>query len=219
MSGTIYSATAGIRKSFGARAPITRTVSSNALIYRGVTGAFIAGNSGTKYPGTAANDATVGTQAWVNVSNALTDDGSVSRSDMFSGAQQFTQYLKLTNFGFSIPAGASILGVSASIDRASSVANNLVSDQVVSLVKGGTVSGDNKAVGTNWTTTFSVATYGGAADMWGLTLTADDVNASTFGIVLQAVKSSLFDSANVDTISLTVYYQTPEARSFRTVKI
>lgn len=53
----------------------------------------------------------------------------------------------------------------------------------VKLVKGGTISGNEKATGAV-TTTDAYYTFGGAADLWGVTLTDTDVNASTFGVVV-----------------------------------
>jgi hypothetical protein len=53
----------------------------------------------------------------------------------------------------------------------------------VRLVKGGVISGDNKATG-SITTSDAYYSFGGAADKWGLTLTESDVEASTFGVVV-----------------------------------
>lgn len=62
-----------------------------------------------------------------------------------------------------------------------------VRDVNVKLVKGGTVSGDNKAdTGTDWPSSDTDKTYGGAADLWGVTLTESDVEASDFGVVINA---------------------------------
>ena len=48
----------------------------------------------------------------------------------------------------------------------------------------GSVIGSNKATG-QWSATGETTyTWGGAADLWGLTLTPAQVNAATFGIAL-----------------------------------
>lgn len=57
----------------------------------------------TKSPGTLADDAAVGTVAWSNPSNAASSNDSYATA---SGAGGTTHYLKATNFGFAIPAGA-----------------------------------------------------------------------------------------------------------------
>lgn len=122
-----------------------------------------------------------------------------------------TQNLTLTNFGFSVPQNATICGVVAVIKKKAANVNVLstVTDNSVKLVKGGTVSGNNKALVGNWTTTNTSFTYGGDADTWGLSLTPSDVNASGFGVAFSANISgtiSLIPSAQIDNIQLTVYY-------------
>jgi len=80
----------------------------------------------------------------------------------------------------------------------------VVADNIVKLVKGGSVVGTSQAVGTAWGTTDATISYGGAASLWGTTLTAAEVNAADFGIVLSATVTS--GLARVDAITLTVYY-------------
>lgn len=122
-----------------------------------------------------------------------------------------TQNLTLTNFGFSVPSNATICGVVAVVKKKAANVNALstVFDNSVKLVKAGVVGGNNKALVGNWTTTNTAFTYGGDADLWGLTLTPADVNASNFGVAFSANISgtiSLIPSAQIDNIQLTVYY-------------
>lgn len=78
-------------------------------------------------------------------------------------------------------------------------------DNIVKLVKAGSVVGDNKAdTSTAWPATAGDAEYGGQNDLWGTTLTAAQVNASDFGIVLSATVNA--GTAYVDHIELTIYY-------------
>jgi len=55
-----------------------------------------------------------------------------------------------------------------------------VTDDTVRLFVGGVPVGDDKALGTTFTT--GVRTYGGVADLWGLTPTPAQINAVNFGI-------------------------------------
>ncbi len=113
-----------------------------------------------------------------------------------------------------MPSGATINGVTVSVERKAT--NNEGSllyarDSVLKLVKCGAVSGDNKAATTtNWPTSDASASYGGAADLWGLTLTDSDVNASDFGCVISATYKGApmksFCSPYVDHITITVTY-------------
>ena len=77
---------------------------------------------------------------------------------------------------------------------------------MVSLIKGGAVTGSNyAATGTNWPTTMTSAGYGGTSDLWGATWTPDDINASNFGVALSAHDTSTTArTASVDYIQVTV---------------
>jgi len=158
-------------------------------------------SSATALPGTAANDAAVGSVAWVSPSSALADDGATADATLTFGVQ--SQYLKLTNFGFSIPAGATVVGIVVSLDLVNS--SGLFSGTILRLVVGGSVSGNDYGSSVDWITLDEV---GGAADNWGLSLTGADVNASNFGIVLSTIGNSGRGSAvaRVDYASITVYY-------------
>lgn len=165
--------------------------------------------AGPNSPGTLADDAAVGAVAWSNPGNAASSNDAYAVFST-SGVQQ-AHYLKATNCGFSIPAGATIDGVTVSIERKAQHNSALrkVVDSVVRLVVGGTVSGDNKAnTGTAWPTGDGSASYGGAADKWGLTPSAADVNGSDFGMVLSATSSGSngTTSGSVDHITITVTY-------------
>lgn len=84
-----------------------------------------------------------------------------------------------------------------------------VRDATVKLVKGGTVTGDDKAdTSTDWPLSESAVDYGSAVDMWGTTLTADDVNADDFGFVLSATVSP--ESRAIGQYAeMTIYYSVP----------
>lgn len=59
----------------------------------------------------------------------------------------------------------------------------------VKLIKGGTITGNDKG-GASMPTTEAFVSYGGATDLWGVTLTSTDVNDSTFGFTF-AMQGSL----------------------------
>ena len=97
-----------------------------------------------------------------------------------------THYLTATNYNFNIPADAQINGIIVTINRSSSGNTSpYVRDNVVSLIKGGTITGSNRAKTTDWPTTMTSVDYGNIIDTWGLTgLTASDINSSNFGVAL-----------------------------------
>lgn len=170
--------------------------------------------AGPNSPGTLANDSGVGSGAWSTPSNASASDNT--RTSQTNNGQ--SNGLKATNFGFSIPVGATIDGIVAEIEHsanssASGGAGNRIMDQTVRLVKGGSQAGSDYAkTGTinRWPVTASeaYATYGGATDLWGTTWTVSDINASNFGIEMTCVGNNQDGSeiGYVDHIRITIYY-------------
>lgn len=64
-------------------------------------------------------------------------------------------------------------------------------DSTVKLVKGGTVSGNNNSTGAAIPASPSgTRTFGSGADLWGLTLTPADINASNFGVVYSSTSNT-----------------------------
>ncbi len=66
--------------------------------------------------------------------------------------------------------------------------NSFVSlDNSIKLVKNGVISGNEKSVGAALSSpAYTLNTYGGETDTWGLSLTPADINASDFGVVYSA---------------------------------
>ena len=177
-------------------------------------------STGATYAGTGANITGVGNYSWSNPERILADDNSVASVDVRSG--RTTNYLRGTNFGFSIPAGATINGIVVSIGRYSEGGTgDRITDYIVRLVKGGTITGNNKAnAGVNWPTNEAVATYGSSTDLWNETWLPSDINASNFGVVLSVGNTNSWNyrMAYVDYIRITVTYTTlPELTSWYTV--
>lgn len=163
--------------------------------------------AGPSAGGTFADDSGVGTVAWGTPGNALASDNVYATATLGSGV--ISHYLKVTNFGFAVPAGATINGITARIERKS--AGGAHTDSRVRLVRAGVIETADKATGTAWPTSDGVATYGSAADLWSAAWAVADVNSSGFGLVVAAVGSSAINTlASVDFMSLQVDY-TPAA--------
>ena len=103
--------------------------------------------AGPNYSGTVINDASAGSTAWINPSNAQ--------------GNQTTVY------------------------AAADMTNSGSVETTIKLIKGGTISGNNKSTGATIPTTLTTVNYGGTSDLWGLTFSVSDVNASNFGVVFQ----------------------------------
>lgn len=158
-------------------------------------------------PQTAADDSAVGTVAWSNPDNAKTTNDTYATATLTGDV--ISHYLKLTNWGFTLPTDAVIKGISVSIERKpTNTAGQSVKDSTIKLVKGGTVSGDNKANTSDWSTTEAYNNYGSTIDLWGLSWAYSDINATDFGVVISVASGSTASGgiANIDHVKITVYY-------------
>jgi hypothetical protein len=164
--------------------------------------------------GTQDNEASVGTIAWFLAGGDVFSSNNDYAAATLDPTEQ-SQYLIAQTFGFSIPTGATILGIVVKFERSASVDGvdyPEIKDVSIRLVKGGVISGDNKAdLVTAWGTADSITPYGatsGVDGLWGLTWTASDINSSTFGVVMSvAAGAGLYTVvANVDHITIEVYY-------------
>jgi hypothetical protein len=168
---------------------------------------------------TGANKATVGTLAWTGTGNTATLNGSYATAEQLVSTlgTVTTEYLAVSNLGFSIPATNTICGISATIYRANTSLISLggsVSDNSVRLTTAGALTGSDEASGTNWpNTTITAANYGGSLDLWGTTVLPTDINNAGFGIAVSAnIKTTslgVIPIAAIDQITLTVYSQPP----------
>ena len=155
-------------------------------------------------PGTIVSDSSFGDVAWVSPGNASASDDA--RATVTLGIiVPNSEYLKSTNFGFTIPAGATINGIVVEIERSTPIAGQ-VTDGRVRIVKGGTIGATDRSGGT-WPSTDAYASYGSSSDLWGETWTSTDINSSLFGTALVAAwVSASAPVAQVDHVRITVHY-------------
>jgi len=161
-------------------------------------------DTGWKSPGTVVNDDSVGGRSWVNPDNAKVEDDNSS----YIIEPEFTQYLKATNFGFSVPSGATIDGIEVGVKRKSATGDYFIRDYSVKLVKsdgGFSVANRANTDYEQWSTTLTYAFYGGSSDLWGESWTSSDINNSNFGIAF-SVEGSDDPRLEVDHIQIKVYY-------------
>ena len=154
-----------------------------------------------------------GTVAWKTPINAISSGGGNATADLNGPGVKISQYLTTTNYNFSsIPNNAIIVGITVAIGRfESGIGNgNDVKDVGLYLLKAGGIIGNNYAdVATEWPkTTLTTATYGGTSDLWGTTWTVAEIQASSFGVSLNA-SSENDRTASVDYIQISVTYALP----------
>lgn len=175
-------------------------------------------SEGPNSGGTFSNDSAVGVYSWGSAGNAANSDDAYALASTPPFSSGDSNYLKVTNFGFSIPSGATIDGIEVGVEKtgSGSGAANVV-DNIVKLVKGGSVVGDDKSDGTTqWNNGYTyvdyTATYGGSSDLWGESWTDSDINSSDFGMVISAALTGISGGgviARIDHVKITVYYTEP----------
>jgi hypothetical protein len=190
---------------------VTSLTTTGVSICAGDSGLLTAsGTCGSNSPVTTdATNAGKGTTSggekkWDDLKFLESDDDKYTDTEIKK--KDSSENLSATNYGFSIPANATINGVQVIIGRKAERLNSL-SDSKVYLRIGGIATGINKASNTKWTKDETAANYGSAADLWGTALTPAIINAADFGVVLDVNNSDKEDTrAYVDYIQIKVSY-------------
>ncbi len=194
---------------------LTVAVALAAVLMAAIPAPVTASTAGPRIAGTGTDAPGPGGYEWANPGNITADDTSYATCTLPHGGlfgYYRSHYLQGTNFGFDLPSGSSIKGITATIARMSSGGGSNTRDDVVRLIKGGSVAGNDKAVNVNWPDmVIQEASYGGASDLWGLAWTAEDINASNFGLALAVRNASWLYSYTgyVDYMRVTVTYTLP----------
>src|SRR3989338_3761743 len=174
--------------------------------------------------GTGANATGIGTEAWTTPEEITVtgggDDGVYAEAAL--AKSEISNYLKGTNFGFSIPDGSTIQGIKVEVDRkeGNTAAAGGVIDNTVQLIdETGTIRTTvNKAdTATFWPTTDGTVIYGGTSDLWGEAAgfwTTTKINDLDFGVAFVSENKKVSgggaaESAHVDFIRITVTYGPP----------
>lgn len=170
-------------------------------------------SQGPNNPGTASVDSSVGTRNWTSPNNVFSSNNIMATAGAPPGTTSHTSYyIIITNFGFTIPSGATITGIIVEIERKAIIAGaGTCKDNRLRIIKGGSIQTTDLAdTGTIWPTTDTYKTYGSSSELWGTTWTDTDINSSTFGVVISAslrgLPGKFFSYAYVDHIRITVHY-------------
>ena len=162
---------------------------------------------GPNSPGTVVNDNSTGTIPWVNPGNATTsDDADATCTLSVKG-----NYLKATNFGFAIPADATINGILVEFEKdQDGAAIDAISDNAVRIVKGGVIGSTDRKLGSLWPTSDTYVSHGSNSDLWSETWTPADINSNGFGVAISPTYSYAgIGTARIDHIRITAYYTMP----------
>jgi len=165
--------------------------------------------------GTGANGAGGGSTSWSSPGNVTASDNSYAN---ITGPGFISKDLECTNFGFVIPAGATIDGIEVHMERYKSAGS--VIDLSVKLLNADGAGGEtsvDRETGLAWLTTESIVTFGSSTDKWGESWTPAKVNSSSFGLRFQCQGLSMMSSdvALIDHVEITVYYTAVAASSHK----
>jgi MSHA biogenesis protein MshQ len=162
----------------------------------------------TATPGTCANVTGIGSDNWNNPGNALTQNGTSATVSMNDG--EISRYLRCTDYGFTIPTGVTISGITVTVRRSVDNAGGNPRDYAVQLLKAGVLQATNYAdTGTTYPTALAFANYGGTGNLWGTTWTVADINNANFGVSFVSNKPGTTGgnrTVSVDVISVAVTY-------------
>lgn len=140
-------------------------------------------DTGWVIAGTGSNDTGVGTEAWVSPGNVTADDATYTEGAPAKNEQM--NYIKGSNFGLSVPTGATIDGIEIRgqfYDANSGSECAAITHALVVHPSSGNGT-DQEAGETVLTATPTNYDYGGASNLHGKTWTASDVNNSSFAVM------------------------------------
>lgn len=157
--------------------------------------------TGAKLPGSGTSVARSTATAWTNPGNITANDGTTAS---ISSGSTGSAYLVASNFGFSIPAGSVINGITVVFEAAeSATGSETVSAQLqddTATLQGSVLTQSINGTGlTNYT-------YGGSANLWGSTLTVAQINDPDFGVRFWFTTTH---AMTVDTVTMEVTYTEP----------
>lgn len=160
--------------------------------------------AGPNFPASATDDSSTGTSTWATPGSATASDDTYTSVTLVPS--EVSHYLKATNFGFSIPGGATINGITVEWEVQGTTGLN-DKDNAARIVKAGVIGSTDRSNATSWTSSDVFLSHGGPADLWGTTWTPADINASNFGAALSVVGDPGSPTiALVDSVRITVTY-------------
>ena len=158
-------------------------------------------DTGLIYITSAANNTGIGTEAWSNPSNAVTDDSDYAHATG-SIVTHISNYL-IGTFTHGLVSTDTVQGIEIAYKRGSPTSNNYCDEESIRLVKNGTVSGSTTVGGnaipasSGWS-----STYGGPTDLWGLTFMGSD----TIGLAIAVDLKDKNEVVRIYSMRMTIYY-------------
>lgn len=145
-------------------------------------------------------------QPWTSPGNITADDVNVAYATV-SGSP--TDSLKAYNFGLSVPTGSTIDGIEVRAQLSDAGTSN-ENYSYVNVGKDDSTLGTNKDPNVDLTTMQTNYDEGGASDLWNLSFTAAEVNASSFQV---RIKCDGYGYVYCDAVWVKVHYTPAVGRS------
>ncbi len=160
-------------------------------------------STGNVFPTAGATVARGVRADWLSPGNVVSDNGSDTTCALSTTGGD---YLVCSSFGFTIPTGATISGITVRVEASETGTGNsnyipqLISDTTPTLIGAAksavTVSGSTKVISTN----------GGTTDLWSASLTPAIVNDSGFGVAIWSDDTT--NTLAIDFVTIAVEYTT-----------
>lgn len=139
---------------------------------------------------------------WNSVTNVYSSNNSRADSSSTSAI------MAATGFAFSIPGGATIDGITVEVEGYGSGSQAARRGLTASLTKDGSTLAGTRGAQIDMTTTnpeTDYKTWGGSSSLWGTTWSTTEVNATTFGVLLQPSGTTNY-VRYVDHVRVTITY-------------
>ncbi len=160
--------------------------------------------------------------AYSPANEVLTSDNVYASATHCACCDQQTNCLIATDFGFSIPTGAMITGVTVEVEKRVSGSGAIFEDNEVQLLKGGVEVGSDYRSTVDWPSTDAYTTYGGCNNLWGTTWTVADINANNFGVAFAGIDYTCGGTiqSHIDHIRISICYSiTTDVETLSNTKI
>ncbi len=148
-----------------------------------------------------------GDHVWSTPSNAQTSNNSYATSTLSSA--DTSEYLHCTNCNPGIPSTSIISGIAMQFERSEGNTDpGVIFTNQITLIKGGSRVGSKNDSSVDWLLNDAYFSFGGSSDLWGQSFTPADVNATNFGVAIQAgcVGATVSEIARIDHVQVKIYY-------------
>lgn len=142
---------------------------------------------------------------WSEAANVRCDDNEDGAYASPLAKGQFTQVLKVSDFGFALPADAKVEGIEVVVIRKGDVGDGIV-DKSVMLMRGNAAVGSDMHSPDLWDDNWTAAYYGDEIEDWDHIWSIKDVNAPGFGVAISVMGAGVVARPQIDEVLVTVHF-------------